>query len=96
MRIIHGKHAGETGRLHQFANDWMTAWEFPTAVFSPTSVELTPDEVIAVRAADPAHLGMFWTMWNLDDETGRFTMDPVWQGFTARRPPRVNARREGL
>lgn len=94
MKLLRGRHKGETVTLGQFANDWMTVREHPTLVVSPLSVELTPEEVERVRSAPLEHLGMFWSEWELDDGTGRFRrhqgIRERWSGV------RSNARRDGL
>lgn len=78
MRIITGKYAGRTGRLHQFANNWMTVdipGERANAIVSPADVKLNTEEIAQVRAANPVHLGLFWREWEMYDD-GTFIARP--------------------
>lgn len=64
MKIVRGPHKGKVGRVHQFANDWMTveAEGVPdNAVISPTQVVLTASEVAGMERAPGSHVGTFWT-----------------------------------
>lgn len=78
MQITSGKYAGREGKLHQFANDWMTVdieGERAGAVVSPRDVKLDQQEIARVRAANPDSLGMFWKVWEMYDD-GTFVARP--------------------
>lgn len=71
MEFTSGRFRGRTGRLCQFANDWMTVeipGERPNTVVTPNQVKLNEEEIAQVRAANPAHLGTFWTEWEMYDD----------------------------
>lgn len=71
MEILVGKYAGSTGRLRQFANDWMsvdvnTEGGTEPAIVRPTQVRLTPDEAEAMRTH--TGVGSFWKEFSLNDD----------------------------
>jgi len=80
MRIITGKDAGDGYRLHQWANDWITA-DPPgggrPVIAKPLNVELTEDETTVMAASymrflnGERHCGQFWHHWELIED-GRF------------------------
>ena len=81
MKILTGKNAGDGYRLHQWANDWMTA-DPPgggrPVIAKPLNVELTEDEYVRMSAsymrflAGERHCGLFWVHWELlEDGTFR-------------------------
>lgn len=62
--------------LHQWANDWVTAFELKQPI-SPQRVKLDSDELVRMRAdQDQAlkafeeqgshHAGTFWKQWDID------------------------------
>lgn len=73
MRVRAGKYAGHIGRVHQFANDWMSAYlenvERPV-ILRPSQVQLEPDERGIVLNA--TGVGTFWQEWRLNPD-GTFT-----------------------
>lgn len=73
--ILRGKLRGKTAVIHQFANDWVTI-DVPEEgiqgkVVSPTSLQLTADEVQRVRTAPRQADGLL--VWNALSDDGRFT-----------------------
>lgn len=91
MRILEGPHAADGWKLHQWANDWMTAVPpgggHPVIV-KPGCVELTPAEAEWMRADRQAwkqgqrRHGLFWAHWQLGDD-GRFTRTEPGRGYHA-------------
>lgn len=73
MKILRGRYAGQTAKLHQFANDWMSVdidGGRPNAIVRPDQVQLDADE--HARVIDEPHVGQFWREWRLNDD-GTFT-----------------------
>lgn len=73
MIILRGRYASQTGRLHQFANDWMSVdldGGRQGVIVRPDQIKLNPGECEAVVAA--ANVGAFWREWKLNDD-GTFT-----------------------
>lgn len=48
--ILRGKRKGETFKIHQFCNDWVTDWN--NKVFNITSVEFTDKELRDIKAGN--------------------------------------------
>jgi hypothetical protein len=75
-KIINGRLSGTEVRVIQWANDWVSI-EGPglaarDRIVKPTWLQLTPEETAAFRQSiGSTNLGMFWTLWQLDDH-GRF------------------------
>jgi hypothetical protein len=90
MEILTGKYKGMTGRLCQFANDWMTVdidGERPNAIVRPNEVRLNEAEMAKVRNANPAHLGQFWQEWEMYPDGTFVSRDhgqPITLGATGR------------
>lgn len=76
MKILRGKHAGKTGRAHQYANDWLTADlddGTRNVTLKPSMVQLEDDEDWAkFSTTDPNIVGQFWREWRLNGD-GTFT-----------------------
>lgn len=73
MRILRGRYAGQTGKLHQFAKDWMSVdlhGGRQGVIVRPDQVQLDDDE--HARVIDAPHVGQFWAEWRLNDD-GTFT-----------------------
>lgn len=72
MLITRGKHAGKTGRLMQFANNWISV-DIPGApgsIVSPRHVRLDePDEFERFEESQGNdRVGQFWNEWVLEDD----------------------------
>jgi hypothetical protein len=76
MKILKGKNAGDGYRLHQWANDWMTA-DAPDGapvIAKPLNVQLDGDEQRRMRESyerfldGERHCGQFWHHWELKDD----------------------------
>jgi hypothetical protein len=69
MRIVRGPHTGATGRVMQYANDWVTVRLDSgerTQPMAPTCIRLTTvDEVAAFKQHKLEHVGYFWEMWEM-------------------------------
>lgn len=69
MNIVRGPHAGKTGRVMQYANDWVTVQLDSgerTQPMAPTCIHLTTlDEVAAFQQHKREHVGYFWDLWEL-------------------------------
>lgn len=77
MIILRGKHKGKHARLHQFANDWISADLLPDnhpIIVSPTGVQLEGDEITEMRAH--TSVGSFWSEYSFDASTQRFVKRP--------------------
>jgi hypothetical protein len=73
VKIVHGRYAGQSATLHQFANGWMTVDlddGRQCVVVRPDQVQLDPDEHARFIAAQ--HVGSFWREWRLNHD-GTFT-----------------------
>lgn len=68
MIILRGKRKGETARLHQYANDWISAdaQDGSAIILNPTSVRLEPGE----REQMETHTstGFFWRRYEVRDD----------------------------
>jgi len=72
MLITRGKHAGKTGRLMQFANNWISV-DIPGApgsILSPRHVRLNDDTEFDrfEDSRDDPRVGQFWDEWVLEDD----------------------------
>lgn len=77
MKVNRGGNEAEY-KLHQWANDWISA-DGPNGpeILSPLQVILDEDEMKRVKeTVDDVNVGIFWLMWELDEETGRFKKKP--------------------
>lgn len=76
MQIIKGRYAGTTGRVHQYANGWLTVRADgvpPNAILKPTMIRLVDEEDwSAFAVTDPRMVGRFWQEWRLNED-GTFT-----------------------
>lgn len=84
MIVLSGLHKGQTFRLSQFCNDWISG-DGPggSEVFRPTEVRITePDEFAAFTNRDPREVGTFWGEW-------RMAADGTFTSIQARPPRRV-------
>lgn len=68
MIITRGKRAGQTARLHQYANDWISAddQDGRPIILNPTSVRLEPGEREAMK--EHVSTGSFWTTYEVRDD----------------------------
>jgi hypothetical protein len=75
-KLIGGRLSGTEVKVIQWANDWVSI-EGPglsarDRIVKPTRLELTAEEVQLFRVSiGRPNLGMFWKLWQLDDN-GRF------------------------
>jgi hypothetical protein len=73
MKVLSGKYEGRTARLHQFANDWITAdiGAVQSVVLKPHQVELDDGEYERMHESylrfcqDGRAGGQFWKHWQL-------------------------------
>jgi hypothetical protein len=80
VKILTGKRRGEVVKLHQWANDWITAdtEDGRPLVLKPPMVEVEGDEYQRLTESygrfqqGDKRTGFFWRAWALGDD-GRFT-----------------------
>jgi hypothetical protein len=73
VKVLSGKYRGREARLHQFANDWITAdiGAVQSVVLKPHMVELNGDEFERMHESylrfcqDGRAGGQFWKHWRL-------------------------------
>lgn len=69
MLIVRGEHTGKTGRVCQWANDWITV-QLDSGErlqpMPPTRIQLTePDEFALFADRTRTDIGVFWQLWDL-------------------------------
>lgn len=74
MKVIAGRYAGRTGRLVQYANNWINVDldAGRSVIVSPAVVRVDPAERDRFAPADPSLFGSFFTAWRLEED-GTFT-----------------------
>jgi hypothetical protein len=86
VKIIRGKHRGKTAKIHQFANNWISADidGGGPAILSPLHVKLSTLEVsLIMKGRDTGKAGYFWQRWALRTD-GTFCQIP--RGMQGARP----------
>lgn len=82
MEIVRGKYAGQTGRVHQFANHWLMVDlddDRQGVMIRPDYVKLSAAERDEVVSA--VGVGTFWQEWKLNE-------DGTFSSLRPRRPRR--------